>query len=91
LTEAEYDSKSATWMALSRIAALCNTAQFKPDQENIPVIDRCVYFYVHAAFVRIKLMMMMMMMMMMISASFCQKPASAKVIIKTQHYKYRIS
>ncbi|KAH9523799.1 hypothetical protein Btru_047069 [Bulinus truncatus] len=31
---------SATWNCLARIAMLCNCAEFKPDQENVPVLKR---------------------------------------------------
>jgi sodium/potassium-transporting ATPase subunit alpha len=32
--------KSSTWKHLARIAALCNRAEFKPDQEEIPILKR---------------------------------------------------
>ncbi|XP_039248773.2 sodium/potassium-transporting ATPase subunit alpha-3-like isoform X2 [Styela clava] len=37
---ASYDTKSETWVALSRIATLCNRASFLPNQDNIPVLKR---------------------------------------------------
>jgi len=39
-TSATYDKNSPTWMALSRIAMLCNRAEFKSGQENVPVLKR---------------------------------------------------
>ena len=32
--------KSSTWQHLARIAALCNRAEFKPDQDEIPILKR---------------------------------------------------
>ncbi|XP_028987788.1 sodium/potassium-transporting ATPase subunit alpha-2 [Betta splendens] len=32
-----FDKSSATWAALSRVAALCNRADFRPGQENLPI------------------------------------------------------
>ncbi|XP_072122400.1 sodium/potassium-transporting ATPase subunit alpha-3 [Mobula birostris] len=37
---ASFDKSSITWASLSRIAALCNRATFKPGQENIPILKR---------------------------------------------------
>ncbi|KAL5105919.1 Sodium/potassium-transporting ATPase subunit alpha [Taenia crassiceps] len=37
---ANYNRDSSTWMALSRIAMLCNRAEFKPGEENKPVLKR---------------------------------------------------
>lgn len=31
---------SATWKALARIAALCNRAVFKADQDHVPILKR---------------------------------------------------
>jgi sodium/potassium-transporting ATPase subunit alpha len=39
-TSATYDTESATWVALARVAMLCNRAEFKTGQENIPVLKR---------------------------------------------------
>uniref|UniRef100_A0A3Q3KAQ5 Sodium/potassium-transporting ATPase subunit alpha n=1 Tax=Monopterus albus TaxID=43700 RepID=A0A3Q3KAQ5_MONAL len=32
-----FDRSSATWVALSRVAALCNRAEFKGEQEHLPI------------------------------------------------------
>jgi sodium/potassium-transporting ATPase subunit alpha len=37
---ATYDRNSPTWMALARVAMLCNRAEFKVGQENVPVLKR---------------------------------------------------
>ncbi|THD24828.1 Sodium/potassium-transporting ATPase subunit alpha-B [Fasciola hepatica] len=37
---ANYDKNSPTWMALARIAMLCNRAEFKTGEENKPVLKR---------------------------------------------------
>ncbi|GAA27822.2 Na+/K+ transporting ATPase subunit alpha K01539 sodium/potassium-transporting ATPase subunit alpha, partial [Clonorchis sinensis] len=37
---ANYDKSSPTWMALARIAMLCNRAEFKVGEENKPVLKR---------------------------------------------------
>ncbi|XP_037532117.1 sodium/potassium-transporting ATPase subunit alpha-3b [Nematolebias whitei] len=39
---ASFDKSSVTWQALSRIAALCNRAQFKAGQDAIPILKRDV-------------------------------------------------
>ncbi|CAD5120356.1 DgyrCDS8929 [Dimorphilus gyrociliatus] len=39
-TNATYDKDSPTWMALARIAMLCNRAEFKSGQGGIPVLKR---------------------------------------------------
>ncbi|KAM5131858.1 sodium/potassium-transporting ATPase subunit alpha-3 [Mantella aurantiaca] len=39
---ASFDKSSPTWVALSRIAALCNRAVFKAGNDNIPVLKRDV-------------------------------------------------
>ncbi|XP_069804873.1 sodium/potassium-transporting ATPase subunit alpha-3 isoform X2 [Dendropsophus ebraccatus] len=39
---ASFDKSSLTWVALSRIAALCNRAVFKAGNDNIPVLKRDV-------------------------------------------------
>ncbi|XP_035991068.1 sodium/potassium-transporting ATPase subunit alpha-3b [Fundulus heteroclitus] len=39
---ASFDKSSATWQALSRIAALCNRAQFKAGQDSIAILKRDV-------------------------------------------------
>ncbi|KAM9459011.1 sodium/potassium-transporting ATPase subunit alpha-2 isoform 1-T1 [Salvelinus alpinus] len=37
---ATFDKSSATWHALSRVAGLCNRAEFKAGQENFPILKR---------------------------------------------------
>jgi len=37
---ASYDTSSDTWIALSRIATICNRASFLKGQENVPVLKR---------------------------------------------------
>ncbi|XP_067896824.1 sodium/potassium-transporting ATPase subunit alpha [Heterodontus francisci] len=37
-----FDKSSATWSALSRVAALCNRAVFQAGQENVPILKRSV-------------------------------------------------
>lgn len=37
---ASYDTSSDTWVALSRIATICNRASFLKGQENVPVLKR---------------------------------------------------
>jgi sodium/potassium-transporting ATPase subunit alpha len=39
---AQYDKNSPGWRALSRIAALCNRAEFKANQDGIPILKRFV-------------------------------------------------
>ncbi|KAG8545963.1 hypothetical protein GDO81_020017 [Engystomops pustulosus] len=39
---ASFDKSSPTWIALARIAALCNRAVFKAGNDNIPVLKRDV-------------------------------------------------
>ena len=39
---ASFDKSSGTWVALSRIAALCNRAQFKGGQDGLPILKRDV-------------------------------------------------
>jgi len=39
---ATYNRDSATWMALARVAMLCNRAEFKQGQEGVPVSRRSV-------------------------------------------------
>ncbi|KAB7506692.1 Sodium/potassium-transporting ATPase subunit alpha [Armadillidium nasatum] len=36
----QYDKSSLGWKALSRIAALCNRAEFKTGQENVPIMKK---------------------------------------------------
>ena len=33
-----FDKTSATWLALSRIAGLCNRAVFQANQDNLPIL-----------------------------------------------------
>jgi len=42
ISDATYDRDSPTWVALSRIAMLCNRAEFKQGQERVPVVKRCI-------------------------------------------------
>ncbi|KAM6948789.1 sodium/potassium-transporting ATPase subunit alpha-2 [Aplochiton taeniatus] len=35
-----FDRSSATWIALSRVAALCNRAEFKAGQDQLPILAR---------------------------------------------------
>merc|ERR1712193_207907 len=35
-----HDKGSSTWMALERIAGLCNRAEFKGNQEDVPILKR---------------------------------------------------
>ncbi|XP_077011980.1 potassium-transporting ATPase alpha chain 2 [Tamandua tetradactyla] len=37
-----FDQSSGTWASLSRIITLCNRAEFKPGQENVPIMKRVV-------------------------------------------------
>uniref|UniRef100_UPI00398EB225 sodium/potassium-transporting ATPase subunit alpha n=1 Tax=Pristiophorus japonicus TaxID=55135 RepID=UPI00398EB225 len=37
-----FDKSSATWSALSRVAALCNRAVFQAGQDNLPILKRSV-------------------------------------------------
>uniref|UniRef100_A0A8V5GTS2 Sodium/potassium-transporting ATPase subunit alpha n=1 Tax=Melopsittacus undulatus TaxID=13146 RepID=A0A8V5GTS2_MELUD len=37
-----FDQSSETWTMLSRVIALCNRAQFKPGQDNVPIAKRDV-------------------------------------------------
>ena len=37
---AQYDKTSVGWKALSRVAGLCSRAEFKPNQEGVPVMKR---------------------------------------------------
>nr|XP_032832154.1 potassium-transporting ATPase alpha chain 2-like [Petromyzon marinus] len=37
-----FDISSSTWMSLSRVAALCNRAEFRPNQEDLPISRRDV-------------------------------------------------
>uniref|UniRef100_A0A1A8PL28 Sodium/potassium-transporting ATPase subunit alpha n=1 Tax=Nothobranchius pienaari TaxID=704102 RepID=A0A1A8PL28_9TELE len=39
---ASFDKSSVTWIALSRIAALCNRAQFKAGQDSVAILKRDV-------------------------------------------------
>ncbi|XP_045626280.2 sodium/potassium-transporting ATPase subunit alpha isoform X1 [Procambarus clarkii] len=39
----QYDKSSQGWKALSRIAALCNRAEFKTGQDSIPIMKREVH------------------------------------------------
>jgi len=47
---AVYDKESPTWMALARIAMLCNRAEFRAGQENVPVLKRSVSSFVYHHF-----------------------------------------
>ncbi|XP_064595544.1 sodium/potassium-transporting ATPase subunit alpha-like isoform X2 [Liolophura sinensis] len=39
-SNATYDKGNANWVALSRVAMLCNRAEFKAGQEDVPVLKR---------------------------------------------------
>ncbi|CDQ98038.1 unnamed protein product [Oncorhynchus mykiss] len=39
---ASFDKSSETWLALARVAALCNRAQFKAAQDQLPILKRDV-------------------------------------------------
>ncbi|TRZ00058.1 hypothetical protein DNTS_028882 [Danionella cerebrum] len=39
---ASFDKSSGTWLALARVAALCNRAVFKAGQESLPILKRDV-------------------------------------------------
>jgi len=39
-SSATYNRTSPTWMALARVAMLCNRAEFKQGQESVPVLKR---------------------------------------------------
>lgn len=39
-SDASYSRNDRTWMALARISMLCNRAEFKVGQENVPVLKR---------------------------------------------------
>ena len=39
---ASFDKSSETWVALARVAALCNRASFKANQESLPILKRDV-------------------------------------------------
>ncbi|GIY85805.1 hypothetical protein CEXT_48751, partial [Caerostris extrusa] len=38
----QYDKTSSGWKALSRVARLCSRAEFKPGQENVPILKECI-------------------------------------------------
>ena len=40
LIDATYSRNDPTWLALARVAMLCNRAEFKADQEDVPVLKR---------------------------------------------------
>uniref|UniRef100_G3UFC6 Sodium/potassium-transporting ATPase subunit alpha n=2 Tax=Loxodonta africana TaxID=9785 RepID=G3UFC6_LOXAF len=37
-----FDQSSGTWASLSKIITLCNRAEFKPGQENVPIMKKTV-------------------------------------------------
>ncbi|XP_062995415.1 potassium-transporting ATPase alpha chain 2 [Elgaria multicarinata webbii] len=37
-----FDQTSATWSALSKIVSLCNRAEFRPGQDDVPIMKRIV-------------------------------------------------
>uniref|UniRef100_A0A8D2MFH8 Sodium/potassium-transporting ATPase subunit alpha n=1 Tax=Zonotrichia albicollis TaxID=44394 RepID=A0A8D2MFH8_ZONAL len=41
-TTQPFDQSSPTWTALSKIVTLCNRAEFRPGQENLPIMKRVV-------------------------------------------------
>lgn len=42
LAGASFDKSSVTWLALARVAGLCNRAQFKAGQDSLPILKRDV-------------------------------------------------
>lgn len=42
---AQYDKTSEGFKALARVAALCNRAEFKGNQEGVPILKREVNYY----------------------------------------------
>ena len=43
---------SDSWKALARIAALCNRAEFKADQDHIPILKRYMFMFLQKAICR---------------------------------------
>uniref|UniRef100_A0A8C2TAD6 Sodium/potassium-transporting ATPase subunit alpha n=1 Tax=Coturnix japonica TaxID=93934 RepID=A0A8C2TAD6_COTJA len=41
-TTQSFDQSSPSWTALSKIVTLCNRAEFRPGQENLPIMKRVV-------------------------------------------------
>ncbi|XP_005372048.3 potassium-transporting ATPase alpha chain 2 [Microtus ochrogaster] len=41
-TKQAFDQSSGTWASLSKIITLCNRAEFRPGQENVPIMKRTV-------------------------------------------------
>lgn len=41
--DATYGKNDESWMALSRISMLCNRAEFKAEQDNVPVLKRYIF------------------------------------------------
>uniref|UniRef100_A0A8C3Y8Q6 Sodium/potassium-transporting ATPase subunit alpha n=1 Tax=Catharus ustulatus TaxID=91951 RepID=A0A8C3Y8Q6_CATUS len=41
-TTQSFDQSSPSWAALSKIVTLCNRAEFRPGQENLPIMKRVV-------------------------------------------------
>uniref|UniRef100_A0A8C3HRL6 Sodium/potassium-transporting ATPase subunit alpha n=1 Tax=Chrysemys picta bellii TaxID=8478 RepID=A0A8C3HRL6_CHRPI len=41
-TTQSFDQSSQSWATLSKIVTLCNRAEFKPGQENVPIMKRVV-------------------------------------------------
>ena len=46
LIDATYDKDSTTWMTLARVAMLCNRAEFKIGQENLPILKRYFVLFI---------------------------------------------
>ena len=42
VSEAKFTVRDSSWVALSRVAMLCNRADFKSGQDNVPVLRRFV-------------------------------------------------
>lgn len=40
ILDAAYSGSDETWMALARVAMLCNRAEFTANQEHLPVLKR---------------------------------------------------
>ena len=49
IADASYDTSSATWQALSNVAMLCNRAEFKTNQQNVPVLKRYACLFLGAS------------------------------------------
>jgi len=59
LIDATYDRDSPTWMALARVAMLCNRAEFKQGQDTVPVLKRyaSIIIYAHSLYYYVDLLL----------------------------------